>query len=215
MGRPTEPDRRKAEVKDDDPAAPLFDAVDRMHHRLDAVLVNLRGAASAAAQEVVVPDLRRSLLRTILAMNLLVTLAATALAVSIASGSIRSADARAAGWAEAIDAERARGFVARVEARAAELAASRIAEADARASKAETQAANAKATVLATVGKEGDEDVRALLATLVTAPRGDLHVIWRILRSPDPNVRRLALRSTEILSGEVLRILAYIEKGGR
>lgn len=215
MARPTETERRKAKVEDDDPAAPLFDAVDRMHRRLDAVVSNLRGTASTAAQEVVVPELRRSLLRGYLAMNVLVAIAATAIAFTIVGGMIRSAETRAFIRADALEEERSRSFGVRVEKLATELSASRIREADARASKAEAEAANARATVLAVVGKGGDEDVKALLSALVAAPRGDQNLIWRLLRNPDPNVRRLAFKATEMLSGEVLRILVNIERGGR
>ncbi len=212
MARPTETERRKARVEDRDPAAPLFDAIDRMHRRLDAVLSNLRRAASTAAQEVIVPELRRELIRGIFAMSALVAVATTAIAVSICITALRAGDARALAWAQAVDEERSRSFAARVEQRAAELASSRIAEADLRAAKAEAEATNARASVLALAGKGGDEDVRALLSALVTAPRGDLHVIWRILRHPDQNVRRLALQATEIQSGDVSRILQQLEK---
>ena len=215
MVRPTDNERRKAKVEDDDPAAPLFDAVDRMHRRLDAVLASLRGAASAAAQDVVVPELRRSLLRGFLASHILAAVCTTSLAVTVVSGAFRAADAQATARAAALDEERSRSFSARLERSASQIAAAKIADADARAARAEADTANAKASVVAVVGKGGDEDVRALLSALVAAPRGDLNVIWRVLKNQDPNVRRLALKATEMSSGEVLRILLYLEKGGR
>lgn len=215
MARPTDRERKQAKIEDGDPAAPLFDAVDRMHHRLSSVLADLRGMTSVAAQEVVVPHLRRSLLRGFLVLSILSAIGATGIGVAVVGSIIRAADTRAIARADALDDERSRSFLARVEKRAAEHAASSIAEANTRAVRAETAATNAKATVLAVVGKGGDEDVRALLSALVTAPRGDLHVLWRVLRNPDPNVRRLALRATEMSSGEINRILQYLENGGR
>ncbi|MCU4178617.1 hypothetical protein [Bosea sp. BH3] len=215
MARPTDRERKQAKIEDGDPAAPLFDAVDRMHHRLSSVLSDLRGMTSVAAQEVVVPHLRRSLLRGFLVLSILSAIGATGVGIAVVGSIIRAADTRAIAKADALDDERSRSFLARAEKRAAELAASSITEANARAVRAETAATNAKATVLAVVGKGGDEDVRALLSALVTAPRGDLHVLWRVMRNPDPNVRRLALRATEMSSGEINRILQYLDNGGR
>lgn len=215
MGRPTDEHRRKAKVEDRDPAAPLFDAMDRLHSRLDGVLSNLQGAASTAAQEVIVDDLRRGVLRGICMVSGLVALASTATAVTVAIGTIRTAEARALGWAERIDEERSRNFASRIDQRAAELASARVREAEARAAKAEAAATNARETVLAATGKGGDADVRELIGVLVTAPRSDLHVALRVLRHDDQNVRRLALKATEMRSGELMRMIGYLENGAR
>lgn len=215
MVRPTEVERERARVKNDDPAAPLFDAVDRLHRRLEGVLSNLRGAATTAAQEVVVPELRRDLVRSFFAMSALVAVAATAMAVTVTMSALRSADARAQARADAIEEERAKGFAARVAQSASELSASQIADANHRVATAEAEVANARATVLALSGRAGDEDVRALMAALVTAPRGHQNVLWRILRHTDPNVRSVALTLTELQSGEVSRIQQYLQKGAR
>lgn len=215
MTRPTENERRQAGVENHDPAAPLFDAVDRLHRRLNSTLSSLRGTASAAAQEIVVPELRRSLLRGFFVLSALVAIGSTALAISLFVSVVHRAETRAFAGAAALDEERSRSFAARVEQVAAQLAASRVAEADRRAMTAEAEASNAKATVLAVVGKSSDEDVRALLSALITTSRGDVNVVWKVLRNPDPNVRRLALKATEISSAELGRILFYLEKGGR
>lgn len=215
MARPTDIEREKARIKNDDPAAPLFDAVDRLHRRLDGVLSNLRGAATTAAQQVVVPELRRELVRSFFAMSAMVAVAATAMAIIVTTSTLQSAEARAQARADAIEEERSKGFAARVAQRASELAASQIADANRRAAAAEAEVANARATVLALSGRAGDEDVRALMAALVIAPRGHQHVVWRLLRHGDPNVRSLALKLTELQSGEVSRIQHYLEKGTR
>ena len=215
MARPTEIEREKARVKNDDPAAPLFDAVDRLHRRLDGVLSNLRGAATTAAQEIVVSELRRDLVRSFFAMSALVAVAATAMAVTVTISALQAADRRAQARADAIEEERTKGFAARVAQRASELSASQVADANHRVAVAEAEVANARATVLALSGRNGDEDVRALMAALVSAPRGHQNVLWRILRHTDPNVRSLALRLTELQSGEVSRIQHYLERGIR
>ncbi|MBA4220226.1 MAG: hypothetical protein C0458_05805 [Methylobacterium sp.] len=183
MARFTDKLRIKSGVRDGDPVAPVFDAIDDLHGRVE---VAEAGYDEAAAQEA---ESRRRLIRDGTRVGLVVAVVATGLAFAAAAAMIRMNERRGAEQFRALDEERTRSFDARVEKRAAEIAYTAVAESNGRAASAEAQLEVARGRLAALAGNANDE-IRVLVRLSATAPPEDLALLRKLLRHQDPNVRR-------------------------
>lgn len=199
MARFTDTLRRSAGVRDGDPVAPLFDAVDLVANRVNQ--------AVSALQEEAARRRRRDLVRGIGLAG-----AAVALIGGLAFGgsaiAIRSAEGKSAERLRLLDEERARSFEARVEARAAAVAFDVVTQASARAAAAEALLEVARDRV-ATLATGTDPGLRDLLKASATAKRDDIAVMLRLLRHQDPNVRKTCDALTTVQPAMIVRLLDH------
>lgn len=199
MARFTHTLRRDAGVRDGDPVAPLFDAVDLVADRVDREVSALQADATRRRQ--------RDLLRGIGLAGAAVVLIG-GLAFGGAALAIRSAEEKSAERLRLLDEERSRSFDARVETRAAAVAFDVVTGANARAAAAEAQLEVARDRVAAFAGST-DPGLRDLLKASATAKRDDIAIVLRLLRHQDPNVRKACDALTEVSPAMVGRLLEH------
>ncbi|WP_376988994.1 hypothetical protein [Bosea sp. R86505] len=190
MTRFTDKLRVKTGVRDGDPVAPVFDAIDDLNVR---VVVAEAGYDAAGTREA---DIRRKLTRDSIRVGLVVSAAATGLAIAASAGLLRAGEDHIAGQVRALDQERTRSFNARVEKRASELAFTAVTDANNRATSAEALLAIAQDKVVALASSAGSQ-ARDLLKLASTASREDVAVLLNLQRHKDQNVRRVCGALTE------------------
>lgn len=183
MPRFTDKLRVETGVRDADPVAPVFDAVDGLAGRVE---VAEQRYDDAAAGEVRV---RHDLTRKAAFVGFVAAVAATGLALAATGTMIRDIERRSAADVQRLDEERARSFDARVEKRAAEIAFTAVTEANARAARAEAQLEVARDRVAA-LARNADDEVRDLVRLAATASREDVALLRKLLRHQDANVRK-------------------------
>lgn len=202
MKRFTDKLRKSAGVRDGDPVAPVFDAVDLMAGRVDGAVEAISRAATREAR------VRRDLVLGIAAVGLVMALASGGLAFAGATVMIRSSEKRAASQALALEEERTKNFNARVEQRAAAVAFDVVTQANGRAAAAEAQLEIAR-DKLASLARNADDEVRDLVKSIATAPREDLFLMAKLLRHQNPNVRRACDALTAVSPALITKLQAY------
>lgn len=202
MKRFTDKLRKSAGVRDGDPVAPVFDAVDLMAGRVDGAVEAISRTATREAR------VRRDLVRGIAAVGLVMALASGCLAFAGAMVMIRSSEKRAASQALALEEERTKNFNARVEQRAAAVAFDVVTQANGRAAAAEAQLEIAR-DKLASLARNADDEVRDLVKSIATAPREDLFLMAKLLRHQNPNVRRACDALTAVSPALITKLQAY------
>ncbi len=202
MKRFTDKLRKSAGVRDGDPVAPVFDAVDLMARRVDGAVEAISRTATREAR------VRRDLVRGIAAVGLVLALASGGLAFAGATVMIRSSEKRAASQALALEEERSKNFNARVEQRAAAVAFDVVTQANGRAAAAEAQLEIAR-DKLASLARNADDEVRDLVKSIATARREDLFLLAKLLRHQDPNVRRACDALTAVSPALITKLQAY------
>lgn len=200
MARFTDRLRIKTGVRDGDPVAPVFDAIDDLNGRIEAAEACYE---SAGVREM---EARRRLIRDAIRLGLVVSAAATGLAVAASAGLLRAGEGHIAGQVRALDEERSRSFDARVEKRATELAFPAVTDANNRATRAEALLAVAQDKVLALAGDAGSQ-VRDLLKVASTASQEDLAVLLHLQRHKDPKVRRVCGALMEVTPATIGMLL--------
>lgn len=202
MARFTDKLRKNAGVRDDDPVAPVFDAIDDLDGRVE---VAEAGYDEAIARE---SESRRRLIRDSLRVGLVVAAVATGLAFAAAAGMIRMSERRGAEQFQALDDERSRSFEARVEKRAAEIAFKAVTDANNRAASAEAQLEVARDKVAA-LARNADDEVRDLVRLVAVASRDDVALLRKLLRHQDVKVRRACDALTTVLPATVATMLEH------
>lgn len=200
MSRFTENLRTTTGVRDGDPVAPVFDAIDDLNGRVE---VAEAGFDEAAAREA---EVRRRLMRDTLRVGLVVSAVASGLAVTAAAALLRVGENRVAQQLLALDEERSRSFDARVEGRAADKAFSAVTEANNRATSAETQLAIARDKVVA-VASDANNQFRDLVKAVSLASREDVAVLLHLQSHKDQNVRRVCGALLEVSPATVEMLL--------
>lgn len=202
MARFTEALRKATGVRDADPVAPVFDAVDALAGRVSSTEA---GYGEAIAHEA---ESRHRLIRDSIRIGLVTAAVATGLAFAAAASMIRVNERHGAEQLRALDEERARSFDARVEKRAAEIAFKAVTDANNRAASAEAQLEVARDRV-ATLARNGDDEVRDLVRSTATASREDVAVLRKLLSHPNPNVRKACEALTTVSPTMVSRLIEY------
>lgn len=202
MTRFTDKLRIKTSVRDGDPVAPVFDAIDDLNGRVEVAEASYDGAAARET------EVRRKLMRDSFRLGLVVSAVATGLAVTSAAGLLRAGENRIAEQVGALDGERSRSFEARVESRAAEIAFTAVTEANNRATSAEAQLAIAQDKV-AGLASGVDSQIRDLLKVASTASREDVAVLLHLQRHKDQNIRRVCSALTEVSPALISMLLDY------
>jgi hypothetical protein len=202
MARFTDKLRIAARVRDGDPVAPVFDAVDQLNDRVE---VAEAGYDEAAAREA---ESRRSAIRDCTRIGLVAVAAATGLALAGTSTLIRDIERRSAADVQRLDEERAHSFDARVEQRAAAIAFTAVTEANARAASSEAQLEVARDRV-ASLARNADDEVRDLVRSAATASREDVALLRKLVRHQDANVRKTCDALTALSPATVGTLLEH------
>jgi hypothetical protein len=199
VARFTEKLRKSAGVRDADPVAPVFDAVDLVADRVDQAIGALQDEATRRR--------RRDLVRGIGLAGAAVALIG-GLAFGGAAIAVRSAEEKSAERLRLLDDERARSFDARVETRAAAVAFDVVTQANSRAAAAEALLEVARGRVAALAGGT-DPGLRDLLKASATAKRDDIAIVLRLMSHQDPNVRKTCDALSTVSPAMVGRLLEY------
>lgn len=202
MARFTDKLRKSAGVHDGDPVAPVFDSVDLMAGKVDEAAREISRAATREAQA------RRDLVRGIAAVGLAVALASGCLAFAGATLMIRSSEKRVTSQAQTLEEERSKSFDSRVEQRAAAVAFDVVTKANGRAAAAEAQLEMARDKLASMAGK-ADTETRDAIRSIATASSDDLALLAKLLRHPNPNVRKACDALTTVSPTTVTRTLEY------
>lgn len=202
MARFTDKLRIAARVRDGDPVAPVFDAVDALAGRVE---VAEAGYDEAVAREA---ESRRRLIRDSARIGLVAAVAATGLALAVTATLIRDIERRSVADVQRLDEERTRSFDARVEKRAAEIAFTAVTEANARAASAEAQLELAR-DKMAALASNADDEVRELVRSAATASREDVVLLRKLLRHQDANVRKTCDALTGVSPATVGTLLEH------
>lgn len=202
MARFTEALRKGTGVRDADPVAPVFDAVDALADRVEVAEASYDEALARETEG------RRMLIRVGIRVGLVFAAVATGLALVAAAGMIRVSEGRNVEQFRALDVERSRSFDARVEKRAAEIAFSAVTAANNRAASAEAQLEVARDRVAALTGNTNSE-IRDLVRVAAAASREDISLLQRPLRHPDPNVRKTCDALTAVSAAMVVMLLDH------
>ncbi len=202
MARFTEALRTATGVRDKDPVAPVFDAIDDLHGRV-ACAENQFGHAAATEKRV-----RRDLTRKAIVVGSVMALISIGLATASMSTLVAGIERRSAAEARHLDEERARSFDARVEKRAAEIAFKAVTDANSRANGAEAQLEIARDRLASQV-RNADDEVRDLVKSIATVPREDLGLMGKLLRHQNPNVRRTCDALTAVSPVLITKLQAY------
>lgn len=183
MARFTEGIRAETGTRDGDPVAPVFDAIDDLDARVRTAEHRYGHAAIGEAWA------RRQLTRQALMAGLIIAIAATGTALAVTSGRMAELERRSADELRRLDDERASSFSARVEASAARAAFAAVMEANGRAASAEAQLEIVRDKFASMAGKAEGEH-RDAIRSIATAPAEQLTLIGKLLRHPNPEVRR-------------------------
>lgn len=202
MARFTDRLRTTTGVRDGDPVAPVFDAIDALHARVKAAEQGFGRAAAGEAQA------RQDLTRKAILIGFVLAVIATGLALLATATMIRDIERQSADQVRRLDDERARSFDARVEKRAAEIAFNTVTGANARATAAEAQLALASDR-LGALARNADDEVRDLVRLGAGARREDVALLRKLLRHPDANVRKACDALTTVSPATVGRLLEY------
>lgn len=202
MARFTQALRAATGVRDKDPVAPVFDAIDDLHGRV-AYAENQFGHAAATEKWV-----RRDLTRKAIIVGIVMALISIGLATASMSTIVAGIERRSAAEARRLDEERAHSFDARVEKRAAEIAFKVVTDANSRANGAEAQLEIARDR-LASLARNADDEVRDLVKSIATVPREDLVLMGKLLRHQNPNVRRTCDALTSVSAALITTLQTY------
>ncbi|PZQ87074.1 MAG: hypothetical protein DI534_15400 [Leifsonia xyli] len=202
MTRFTDNLRKSAGVRDGDPVAPVFDAIDDLDGRVVCAEAQF-GHAAATEKRV-----RRDLTRKAIVAGFLMAVTSTGLAMALMSSLIAGIERRSADEVRRLDEERARSLDARVEKRAAEIAFKAVTDANGRATSAEAQLEIAR-DKLASLARNADDEVRDLVKSIATAPREDLFLMAKLLRHQNPNVRKACDALTAVSPALITKLQAY------
>lgn len=203
MARFTEALRSATGVRDKDPVAPVFDAIDDLHGRV--ACAENRFVHAAAADKWV----RRDLTRKAIVVGIVMALISIGLATASISTIVAGIERRSAAEARRLDEERARSFDARVEKRAAEIAFKAVTDANNRANGAEAQLEIARDR-LASLARNADDEIRDLVKSIATVPREDLVLMGKLLRHQNPNVRRTCDALTSVSAALITTLQTYL-----
>lgn len=203
MARFTEALRTSTGVRDKDPVAPVFDAIDDLDRRVSCAETQFGDAAETEKR------VRGDLTRKAIVAGFLTAVTSTGLAMTSMSTLVAGIERRSADEARRLDEERIRSFDARVEQRAAEIAFKAVTDANGRATSAEAQLEVAR-DKLGSLARNADDEVRDLVKSIATAPRDDLALLGRLLRHQNPNVRRACDALTAVSPALITKLQAYL-----
>lgn len=202
MARFTDKLRIKTGVRDGDPVAPVFDAIDDLNGRVELAEAGYDEAVAREAKS------RRRLIRDSIRVGLVAAAVATGLAFAAAAGMIRMSERHGAEQFRMLDEERARSFDARVEKRASEIAFKAVTDANGRVASAEAQLEVARDRVAA-LARNADDEVRDLVRLVAVASREDVAVLRKLLRHQDAKVRRTCDALTAVSPATVATLLDH------
>ncbi|MDP3258661.1 hypothetical protein [Bosea sp. (in: a-proteobacteria)] len=202
MARFTDTVRRITGVRDGDPVAPVFDAIDDLNARVVIAETDYQASRELHAK------IRRETLKGVAAVGLVVAVATTAIALAAATALVRDLERRSAEQTKVLDDERSRSFDARVERRASDVAFTVVTEANARTAAAEAQLEVAREKLIGMV-RNPDDNLRGLIKLSATATRDDISLLARLLRQTDPNIRRSCDALTTMSPAGVAKTLEF------
>lgn len=202
MARFTEALRTSTGVRDKDPVAPVFDAIDDLDRRVSCAETQFGDAAETEKR------VRGDLTRKAIVAGFLTAVTSTGLAMTSMSTLVAGIERRSADEARRLDEERIRSFDARVEQRAAEIAFKAVTDANGRATSAEAQLEVAR-DKLGSLARNADDEVRDLVRLVAVASREDVAVLRKLLRHQDAKVRRTCDALTAVSPATVATLLDH------
>lgn len=202
MARFTDAIRKTAGVRDLDPVAPVFDAIDDLNARVVIAETDYEEAKDLQAK------IRRETLKGAAWLGLVAAATSTGLAIAAATYLAKDLDRRSSGQVRALDEERSSSFNAKVASKAAEVAFTIVTQANGRAAAAEAQLEVARDKLVA-MARNADDDLRAVFKLSATASRDDIALLVRLLRHADPNVRKACDSLTTMTPATTAQLLEH------